>query len=149
MPTDLFFTRPKKSVILGQGPGVPKPAVIAKITRLPGGYYLLLAKALVRTRHEGSGGSARADFTLQVGGNADKAMTTLWQSSDQGALQPSDTVSLQLAAWIEETAVVAKGGLQRGEPVKLLCTSIRGTLEILEIVITAISVDSITEINEF
>jgi len=126
---------------------------IARLKGLPNGHYVVFAKMVVVTRVDETGhDSARADFILEAQsplaqGTVDKAMTTLWHSKDPGSLQPADTVSMHLATSLTAVPSSSGSGPVAGLPtssVVLSCTSIMGTLEIRDIVITAIKVDSIS-----
>jgi hypothetical protein len=131
---------------------VPKPVKIASL-ELPGGFYVVFAKAVVATIYDQwIGDSAIATFLLEAPGVEDKAVTMLWHSgsSDSNALPPIETVSLQLAfGFAGRVAAHPKGGsaveklVPLSTSVDLTCSSVRGTLEISNIVITAIKVDSI------
>jgi hypothetical protein len=146
MPTDAYFSRPPAA----NGLIVPAgrdPILIASLGPLRGGSYVFFAKVVVVTRQDASGDSARAEFSLEAGKAADTALCTLWHSSDLGALQPADTVSLQLPATL--TAPRTRVG-QPPPPkphVRLYCSSIRGTLELRDVVISAIRVDSLTDLS--
>lgn len=140
MSTTAYTTRPLKSALLvAARDGVVK---IATLRGLPNGSYVVFAKLIVVTRVDETGAdSARADLSLQAVGGVDRAMTTLWHSSDRGSLQPADTVSLQLPI-----RFVRRGKAGAPPPtssVALFCTSILGILEIIDVVITAIKVGSI------
>jgi hypothetical protein len=147
MPTDAYFSRPPAANQLIIPAGKP-PLLIASLGPLRGGSYVLFAKAVVVTRQDQSGDSAIAQFSLQAGKFADSAMTTLWQSKDQGALQPADTVSLQLPVELSAIRAVPAGQKPRpGQMVRLYCNSLVGTLEVRDIVVTAIRVDTITDLS--
>ena len=139
MPTDAYFTRPLKTEGMDVPPG-NKPVLIASLGSLPAGAYALFAKVIVVTRVDSNGeDSALAHFSLEAGGRTDQAMCALWHSSDRGSLQPAETVSVQLMATI-------KGPARKRPPaVKLFCRSDRGILELKDLVLSAIKVDSITE----
>lgn len=121
---------------------------ILTLGNLPGGAYVVFAKAVVVTRVDEQGrDSAAALLTLETLRGADHAMTTLWHSSDPGALQPSDTLTLQLAIPALVTTS-RRGGLlsfffPRTGAVTLYGNSVAGTLEVKDVVITAIKVDSV------
>jgi hypothetical protein len=146
MPTDAYFSRPPAA----NGLIVPagrEPILIASLGPLRGGFYVFFAKVIVVTRQDASGDSAIAEFSLEAGEGVDRAMCTLWQSSDLGALQPADTVSLQLPMTL--TALRTRVG-QPPPPkphASLYCNSIRGMLELRDVVITAIRVDSLTDLS--
>ncbi|HSU14053.1 hypothetical protein [Longimicrobium sp.] len=121
---------------------------IVTLGNLPGGSYVVFAKAVVVTRVDSQGrDSALAQFSLETMGGADKAMTTLWHSSDRGSLQPADTISLQLP--IPRLVTTTKRGgpfsifFEQTGSVTLFGSSIAGTLEVRDVVLTAIKVDSV------
>jgi len=69
----------------------------------------------------------------------DNTVCVLWHS--QGALQPADTVCLQLVATV-------KGPARKTPPaVKLFCKGGFGILEIANRVITAIRLDTVTDFS--
>jgi hypothetical protein len=146
MPTDAYFSRPATDqlTILPEMP----PLLIASLGPLRGGSYVLFAKVVVVTRQDQSGDSAIAQFSLQAGKFADSAMTTLWHSKDPAALQPSDTVSLQLPVKLSAIRAAPAGQKPRpGQMVRLYCNSHFGMLEVRDIVLTAIRVDTITDLS--
>jgi hypothetical protein len=147
MPTDAYFSRLAEANGQLLVPPGKDPLLIASLGPLRGGSYVIFAKVVVVTRSGQSGDSARAEFSLEAGKSADTAMSTLWHSSDRGALQPADTVSLQLPVKLTTLRTPAGKTPRPGPEVRLYCTSILGTLELRDIVITAIRVDSLTDLS--
>ena len=138
MSTDAFVFKPLLVPVQLQ-PG--RRVQVAALGRLPRGSYALFAKMTVVTRFDRTGDSARGDFSLEAGGQVDKAICALWHSSEVGAFQPADTVCLQMVATV-------KGPAKRGPAaVKLFCHPEFGILEIANLVITAIRVDTVTDFS--
>jgi hypothetical protein len=103
---------------------------------LPAGSYVFFAKVIVRTQLDSDGrDDARASFSLEAGGLKDLAHIALWHVQNPESFQPEDTVSLQLAATIT--------GPSPDAAVKLFATAETGILELKDLVLTAISVDTI------
>jgi hypothetical protein len=112
---------------------------------LPAGPYVLFAKMTLVTRvdDETDGhDSSRAEISLEAGGLVDNAFCALWHSKDQGAFPPSDTISLQLATTVK--GPTPKSNVAAAE-VKVFFRAVDGIIEIRDLVITAISVDTIEE----
>jgi hypothetical protein len=134
-----YFTRPfpppnfEKSV--GQG-----PIIIGSLNVLPAGSYVFFAKVIVRTLVDANGqDNARASFSLEAGGLKDSAHIALWHVQNPGAFQPEDTISLQLAATINGPSP------KKDAEVKLFATAESGVLELKDLVLTAIGVDTIED----
>jgi hypothetical protein len=146
MSTTVYTTRPMINSL--RIAASQKEVQIATL-ELPGGAYVVFAKLVVVTIFAASSGfSAQGDFSLEAPGVVDTAKTTLWYSSEPDELEPATTLSLQLS--FEDAGVAAhskvNSAVEKHVPrstVYLKCRSIRGTLEIKDIVITAIRVDSI------
>jgi hypothetical protein len=139
MPTDAFVYRPLLTPL-----EIPenRRVQITALGRLPRGTYALFVKMTVVTRVDSRGrDSARGEFSLEAGGQVDKTVCTLWHSSDPGAFQPADTVCLQMVATV-------RGPVRRGSPaVKLFVKAGFGILEIANLIITAIRLDSVTDFS--
>jgi hypothetical protein len=151
MSVPAFTTRPlTKELLVTDRQGTIE---IARLKGLPNGHYVVFAKLIVVTRVDDRGAdSAIAQFSLEAQspfalGTIDKAITTLWHSADRGAFQPADTVSLHLATTLTALAHNSGSGVVTGAPqtssVVLFCSSSGGILEIRDIVITAIKVESL------
>jgi len=150
MSVAAYTTRPlTKELIVTERQGNIE---IARLKGLPNGHYVVFAKVIAVTRVDDTGrDSALAEFSLEAQsplaqGTIDKAMTTLWHSKDIGALQPADTVSLHLATSLTAVPATSGSGPVVGLPtssVVLFCRSVAGTLELRDLVITAVKVDSI------
>lgn len=146
MSIDAYFTRPLKTELL-VSPDKP-PKLIASLGPLRGGSYVVFAKMIVVTRFDQSGDSALAMFSLEAGSSSDRALCALWHSKDPGSLQPADTISLQLPVKLSAIRAHRPGTPPRPKPsVRLFCNSVRGTLELKDLVITAIRIDSLTDMS--
>jgi hypothetical protein len=113
---------------------------IGTLKGLPFGGHVVMAKVVVVTRVDSRGrDSAFAEFSLQCLGAVDTAWTTLWHSSEPGALQPADTVSMHLAV-----RRLRRGSGPTTTSAKVYCRARVGILELRDLVITAINVGSVT-----
>lgn len=132
MPTDAFEARPLSSP-LTIPPG-NKPVLVASLARLPAGSYALFVKMTVVTRVDSTGrDDARGGFSLEAGGRVDK---TLYALAHAGFPQPVDTICLQLVATVLGPA------RRRPAAVKVFCQTGFGIVEIVNLVITAIRLDT-------
>jgi hypothetical protein len=142
---NVYFTRPF-SATNNVMDVVKGPIVRSAKQQLPAGSYVFFAKVIVRTLLDSDldfRDDARASFSLEPSGLKDLAHIAMWHSRDQGVFQPEDTISPQLAPTITGPSP------KKDAAVKLFATAETGILELVDLVPTAVDIDTIENQESF